>query len=102
MHWYVALRRGDVVEITASGLSSNAFIALESHVRGAPFHRDPMAWGAELPGQRAALVDGRPARLSPAPHDGWFELVLGAGDAAPGTSVALCARLERSLSPRRQ
>jgi hypothetical protein len=102
MHWYVALRRGDVIEVKASGLSSSGFIALESHVRGAPFHSDPMAWGAEIPGRRASLVDGKPARLSAAPHDGWFVLVLGAGDAVPGTSLALCARLDRSLGPRPQ
>jgi hypothetical protein len=95
MHWYVALRRGDAIEITASGLPPKTFIALKSHVRDAPFHTNPVAWGEQVPGGFVWLADETPARLEAAPHDGWFQLILGLGEAIPGTPLAFCARLER-------
>jgi hypothetical protein len=95
MHWYVALQRDDVIEITASGLPSKSFVALKSHVRGEPFHTDPVAWGTQVPGGFAWITDGAPAPLIAAPHDGWYELVLGVSQAIPGTPVDFCARLAR-------
>jgi hypothetical protein len=96
MHFYVALRRGDTIEVTPSGLPPKSFVSLESHVRGEPFHDDPAAWGESVPGGFAWLAEGAPARLAAAPHDGWFQLFLGVSQAIPGTPIDFCARLERA------
>ncbi len=96
MHWYVALRRGDTLELTATELSAQTFVQLKSHDRGAPFHEDPVAWGTQVPDGFAWLREGHPARLPSAPHDGWFQLVLGLGAAIPGSPLPFCARLERA------
>jgi hypothetical protein len=95
MHFYVALRRGDTLEISASGLPPKSFVSLESHVSGKPFHDDPAGWGEQVPGGFAWLADGELARLAAAPHDGWFQLFLGISQPVPGTPVEFCARLER-------
>jgi DNA-directed RNA polymerase subunit RPC12/RpoP len=96
MHWYVALRRGDTLELTASELPPQTFVQLKSHTRGAPFHEDPVAWGPQVPEGFAWLSEGQPARLPAAPHDGWFQLVLGLGSAIPGSPLPFCARLDRA------
>lgn len=95
LHYYVALRRGDAIELTGSELPPRSFILLKSHVREAPFHGDAAAWGTQVPGAFAWLTDGNPARLPAAPHDGWFQLIIGLGQAMPGMPLPLCARLER-------
>lgn len=96
MHWYVALRRGDTLEVAASDLPPKTFVALKSHDRGAPFHENPVAWGDQVPEAFVWLAEGQLARLPAAPHDGWFQLVLGLGGAIPGSPLPFCVRLERS------
>jgi hypothetical protein len=98
LHFYVALRRGDAIEVSASGFPHKSFIVLESHVPGEPFHEDPAAWGTQVPGAFAWLVEGKPTRLSAAPHDGWFMLMLALGEAVPGAPLDFCARLERTAA----
>jgi DNA-directed RNA polymerase subunit RPC12/RpoP len=95
LHWYVALKRGDAIEITASGLPAKSFVSLESHVRGVPFHGDTAAWGEAVSGGFAELAEGRPTRLKEAPHDGWYLLVLGIEGAIPRTPAEFCAHLDR-------
>ncbi len=94
MHFYVALRRGDALEIAASGLPPKSFVSLESHVSGKPFTtilRDGVnrcGWLRLARGRRARAHAG-------GPHDGWFQLFLGISQAVPGTPAEFCARLER-------
>ncbi len=95
VHWYVALRHGDVVEVTANGLPPKAFVALDSHRRDAPFHANAAGWGTTVVGQFGWLTDGNSARLT-APHDGWFQVNLGTDSTVVGAPLDLCARLERT------
>ena len=95
LHWYVPLRRGDTIEFTAHDLPAQSFVSLEAHVRNAPFHHNARAWGRTLPGYFAWLSDGTPARLPPAPHDGWFQLMLALGEGVTGRVLPICATVTR-------
>jgi len=95
VHWYVALRRGDTIEFAAHDVPAQSFVTLQAHVRNAPFHRNAATWGRTLPGYFAWLSDGTRARLPPAPHDGWFQLLLGLGEGATGWVLPICARISR-------
>jgi predicted RNA-binding Zn-ribbon protein involved in translation (DUF1610 family) len=95
LHWYVALRFGDAIETSSDAFPAESFVTLRSHVRGAPFDHDARAWGETIPDRFGWLDGGKPVRLG-APHDGWFELLLGTKGTTPGTAYPLCMRLLRA------
>lgn len=90
--WYVALHRGDAIELTALELPPRTFAALKAHRGNAKFHTDAATWG--LPTGQTEWLESAPVTLT-APHSGWFAILLVAEDAAPAVDYRVCARLLR-------